>query len=297
MSERYTFIDHDGTLTDSVAEMTDYRELVLNFNQRMLGLSEVEINSLMQEAEAIILGSPEKYGWEIETEFGKIITAPATSYQYLYYQAVTRLLLEKMHRKIGHSMLEKHGGINQYLDTMFQQSYPLLSVHYRDDAVDFLNHVQVHQQPDRWAIVTNSNPTKVAQKLTALGLNFEPRIIRDAQKYMVNRAWTGLLPQGPIQIQGFPKRGVEMQRQFFYQKLLETTKGEISNVQFVEDIAEFILWLDWLAQNNPEYAGVRTALVLSQITPAWERKYYTDGNSRRFGSESLMSIAQRLDDN
>ena len=124
-------------------------------------------------------------------------------------------------------------------------------------------------------------------------LDFDPPIVGGAKKYEVNRDWTALLPTGPFKgFEGFPPRGVELQRQTFYETLKKEANGRMGQIVFVEDVAEFVLWLDFLAETNLDFNNVKTALVLTPMTPVWERNRYTDGNPSRFGSESLLAILE-----
>ncbi len=287
----YIFTDHDGTLGDSEKDFDNYSAMVIEYHHRVLGVSLPNIEKLMDVAKKKILSHPEEYGWERGAE--RLIVAAASSDHFVFNHVATSLVLDYL-MGMDPSLwakIMKVGGKEGYIDQMFIELYPKLGVTYRPEAKAFLTELYKLQGEDRWAVVTNSSVEKVAANLRQLNLGFEPRVIGGAKKYDVNRKWNTLLPTGPYTgFEGFPRRGVELQRETFYQTLHTATGGEMNGLAFVEDIAEFVLWLDFLAEHNPNFGDVRTALVLTPNTPEWERKRYTDGTQKRFGSSNLLEI-------
>lgn len=285
------FVDHDGTLTDAEKLMGEYSAMVIEYHQHVLGISFYDAMLLMDVAKMQIKANPERYGWQRGAE--QTIVAPATSDHFVFNQVATVLMLDFLVQQdpVIAGKVEKLGGKESYVDTMFQKLHRKLGVTYRPESREFVTELQKMQGQHGWAVVTNSEPEKVLASLQTLKLGFEPQVFGGARKYEFNRGWKDLLPVGPYkEIEGFPQRGVELQRETFYRTLLHATAGELNGLAFVEDIAEFVLWLDYLAEHNPDFSEVRTVLLLTVNTPEWERKRYTDGNPTRFGSPSLLKI-------
>ncbi len=129
------------------------------------------------------------------------------------------------------------------------------------------------------------------KKLSVLNLGFDPKVVGGAKKMEVNRDWVGLLPVGPYKdFPGYPERGIELQRETFYNTLKQISGDKMTRMIFIEDVAEFVSWIDFLSENNPEWAEVKTALILTPMTPSWEKKRYSDGYKSRFASNNLMEI-------
>lgn len=294
-SERIVFTDHDGTLTDSTAEMEEYSSIVREYNARVLGMKDIEMELLMEAAKGKILRNPGDYGWERGKD--RLIVAAATCDHYIFNQTVTVLVLDELTKEDGveAKIIEGLGGREEYINKMFAECAPKLGIFYRPEAKEFLEELAKTEGIKRWAVVTNSGADKVKAKLDTLKLGFEPYIVGGAKKYEVDREWTALLPRGPYKgFPGFPSRGVELQRKTFYEVLNKETEGKMGGIVFIEDVAEFVLWLDFLAGNDPDFGDVKTALVLTPMTPEWEKKRYTDGSPERFGSKSLLDILDRI---
>jgi hypothetical protein len=188
-------------------------------------------------------------------------------------------------------LVAEHNGIEGYVDKMFYILSPHLKVFYREEAKEYLTKLSELKAIRPWAIITNSATDTVLRKLNTLNLGFTPRVIGNARKYEFSNDWVGLVPEGVYKgYDWFPARGVQLQRETFYRALLHATQGDIRRVAVVEDVAEFVLWLDFLAENNYRYKDVKTALLLTPTTPEWERKRYTDGSEVRYGSDSLLKI-------
>lgn len=281
MSERLVYIDHDGTLTDSQKEMTEYSDIVTEYNAQKLGLTNQESELFLNTAKEKILKNPENYGWK----WGKdqSIVAPATSDHYLFNQVATGLILTQM----GKDAVES----DKYINELFAACAPKLGVFYRPEAKTFLTELAKQKEADRWAIVTNSNALKIAEKLTLLHLNFDPVVVGGAKKMEINRNWIGMVPVGPYKgFPGYPNRGIELQRETFYNTLKKEAGEELPRMIFVEDIAEFVSWIDFLSENNDEWNEAATALVLTPNTPYWEKNRYLGDHKNRFASNSLMEI-------
>jgi hypothetical protein len=290
MIETPIFTDHDGTLTDSIQELSVYTELVIAYNASTLGLSFSQSEQLLNTAIAHIKEHSNDYGWTWGEE--QLIVAPATSDCYILCRVATNLVLEYLSQSdpLMHSKIEQYGGKEKYLDDLFTLCAPKLGVYYRPEAREFLQGLSGVSN-NMWAVVTNSNPSKVVQKLHSLDLGFDPRVIGQAEKYKIDRNWTGLLPKGPYHgFEGYPSRGIELQRKKFHDVLHDEAGDSISRTIFVEDVGEFIAWLDYLCEHNPDWVDTRTALVLTPLTPEWERKRYSGTNEKRFGSDSLLDI-------
>ena len=291
--ERVVFTDHDGTLTDSTYEMVEYSSIVREYNAKTLGMHEIEIAQKLEAAKAIILQNPGNFGWERGKD--RLIVAAATCDHYILNQVATTLVLDELTKEGGieAKIIENTGGREAYVNKMFDDCSSKLGIYYRPEAKEFLEALAKSEGVERWAIVTNSEVDKVRLKINTLKLDFDPPIVGGAKKYEVNRDWTALLPTGPFKgFEGFPPRGVELQRQTFYETLKKEANGRMGQIVFVEDVAEFVLWLDFLAETNLDFNNVKTALVLTPMTPVWERNRYTDGNPSRFGSESLLAILE-----
>ncbi len=289
MKEKIVFSDHDGLLTDSQKEMSEYSQIVVEYNAITLGLTSSLSENLLFLAKARILEDPGNYGWK----WGKdqLIVAAATSDHYLFNQAATEVMLNDL-SSIDLDLkkkIEDIGGSEKYLIDMFGSCAPRLGVFYRPEARDFLTELSKMDSP--WAIVTNSDATKVSKKLSTLNLGFEPKVVGGAKKFEVNREWQGLLPTGPYKgFPGYPERGIELQRQTFYNVLEKEAGEKLKDLIFVEDVAEFVSWIDFLSENNSEWSNAKTALIFTPMTPKWERNRYSEDSKNRFGSESLMEI-------
>jgi phosphoglycolate phosphatase-like HAD superfamily hydrolase len=283
------YIDHDGTLTDSALEMEEYSDAVIQYNADTLGIGLDESEARLKLAKIQILEKPEIYGWKWGAE--GMIVAPATSDHYLFNQVATDIMLTNLSRAKGtmKRRIKWLGGNGQYITNLFLACAPKLGTHYRPEARSFL--IGLAKTGFEWAIVTNSDSAKVSKKLSTLGLPFEPRVIGNAKKYEVDRSWDGLVPIGPYKrFKGYPERGIELQRKSFYDTLLRETDKSLSNLLFVEDVGEFVAWLDWLSENNLEWIGARTALLMTPMTPIWEKDRYSGEHHTRFGSSSLLAI-------
>lgn len=290
-AEKIIFTDHDGVLTDSTVEMDEYSSIVREYNARVLGMHEVEIAQRLEAAKGEILKNPGNYGWERGE--GRLIVAAATCDHYIFNQVATTLVLDALIKEGGieAKIIENLGGREEYINKLFTECAPKLGIFYRPEAREFLQELAGAKGIERWAVVTNSGADKVKAKLDSLKLGFEPYIVGKAKKYEVDRTWTALLPKGPYKgFPGFPERGVELQRKTFYEVLNKETEGKIGRLVFIEDVAEFILWLDFLAESNNDFREVKTALILTPMTPEWERRRYSDGNQCRYGSRSLLAI-------
>lgn len=288
---RIILTDHDGTLTDSEREMAEYSEIVVKYNAATLGIGINESERGLNAAKSQILSKPGYYGWEWGPE--ELIVAAATSDHYIFNQVATGLMLESltesdpaMRRKV-----EELGGKGQYITDLFFQCSPKLGTYYRPEAKKFL--LELSKLGVDWAVVTNSDASKVSKKLATLNLDFEPRVLGGARKYEVDRTWTGLVPVGQYKsFGGYPKRGVELQRKTFYDVLAREAGSKLQNLLVVEDVGEFVAWIDYLSESNPEWGGARTALLTTPMTPAWEKKRYGGEHKTRFGSDSLLAILE-----
>jgi len=291
MNERLVYTDHDGTLTDSQREMGEYSGIVAEFNAEKLGLTFPQSEELLNSAKAKILQNPGEYGWK----WGKdqLIIAAATSDHYIFNQTATEVLLTTLSESdpVMRRKISELGGNEKYVDDLFAGCAPKLGIFYRPEAREFLVELSKIRSPEQWAVVTNAPSDKALKKLAALNLGFEPRVVGSAKKHEVNREWVGLLPKGPYcGFEGYPKRGIELQRQSFY-NVLEKEAGEgIKNMIFIDDVAEFIVWIDFLSENNPDWSNAKTILLLTPMTPEWEKNRYSGEHKNRFGSTNLMDI-------
>jgi hypothetical protein len=291
MLERPVFADHDGTLTDSSKEISEYSSLVVEYNALRLGLTVEESEKLLNSAKEKILKDPGNYGWKWGKD--KLIVAPASDH-YLFNQVATEIILSDfiawnpiMKRKIEENL----GGKEKYINDLFISCVPKLGIFYRPEAKEFLTELAERRGENGWAIVTNSGAEKVIKKLAKLNLGFDPKVVGGAKKMEINRNWIGLLPIGPYKgFPGYPERGIELQRETFYNILKNVAGDQIKNMIVVEDIAEFVSWIDFLSENNPEWKDAKTTLVLTQLTPEWEKNRYAGDHKNRFSSESLMQI-------
>lgn len=291
MNERLVFTDHDGTLTDSQKEMGEYSELVIEFNAEKLGLTFPQSEELLNSAKDKILLNPGEYGWRRGKD--QLIIAAATSDHYIFNQTATEVLLTTLSESdpvMKRKILEL-GGNEKYIDNLFASCVPKLGIFYRPEAREFLIELSKIRSVEGWAIVTNAPADKALKKIATLNLGFEPRVVGSAKKHEVNREWVGLLPKGPyLGFEDYPKRGIELQRQSFY-NVLEKEAGEgIKNMIIIDDVAEFIAWIDFLSENNPDWSNAKTVLLLTPMTPEWERNRYSGEHKNRFTSVNLMEI-------
>lgn len=282
MEKGQLLTDHDGTITDSDKEAGEYREIVLDYMSKGLGIQREEMKMFLEKADIEIESKKEIYGWKI----GDIVVAPATSDHYIKNTVAGTMALEMMATETA--------GMGKYADVVerdifvgkvFKECSAKLGIFYRDGAERYLRELNA---TGRFKIVTNSNPDVVRMKLTKL-MGEEAQkfaIVGNAKKYMPDITWEGIVPSGMYKgFAGFPDRGVNLQRKIYYMTLLDITSGEISSAKMAGDIAELdLLMLDYL--------GAKTALVLSGTTPAWEKKYFENGEGIRFASNNLEDIAE-----
>lgn len=276
----WLLMDHDGTLTDSDLEASEYREIVLDYMSSELSVPREEIKTLLEKADAEIESKKEIYGWKI----GDIVVAPATSDHYIKNTVAGSMALEMLaHDSASMQQFTDLKEIEQFVGQVFRACSPKLGVFYRTGAENCLRELNA---TGRFKIITNSDPKVVSGKLNKLlgyvALDYD--IVGNAKKYLPDVKWEGVVPSGMYKgFAGFPERGVNLQRKTYYMTLLDITSGEISQAKMAGDIAELdLLMLDYL--------GAKTALVLSSTTPEWEENYYTNGEGKRFASGNLDKI-------
>jgi FMN phosphatase YigB (HAD superfamily) len=272
--------DHDGTLTDSDKEASEYGQMVREYINKTLSIPVDEIDKRLQVELKEIEKKSDVLGWKI----GEIVVAPAMADHYILYTVAVSMMLAKLASESYALRRFTSEEIEKYVGEVFRVCSPKLGVFYREGAKEFMASLR---GAGEFGIITNSDPAVVKNKLRVLlGDGVEGlKIVGGAKKYSVNlTAMEGVVPEGAYKgFPGFPERGVYLQREKYYMTLLDIANGDISRVKMVGDIAELdLLMIDYL--------GGRTALVLSQTTAEWEKKYYQSGENR-FASHNLGEVA------
>ena len=258
--------DFDGVITDLEGTLKNYIEAYTESLAQETGIPapklQDEINSILEK----ISSNPAIYGWEVDG----IIVAPASADPLVAHTVTVQMALSKFNIEVP---------LKKRTDFYFEH-YQKIETHFKEDAASYIRNLRENR---KFVFVTNSETDAIARHLTALlGENTEGiEIIGQARKYIVADEWkfTPLVPQ-ISQPEGFPKP-VYLWRADYQNALQKGLSGEEGIV--VGDIYELDLAL-------PEALGLKTVLLTSNLTPPWEKEYYSKNGASKFQSSSLAEI-------
>jgi hypothetical protein len=176
--------DFDGFITNETAEARPFVEKYLGMFRKETGLSEDELNQLLEPITTATLSNP-SLGWNVG---GKIV-APATSSEYVFYTVLIQGLRTQAAQ--GNIPKEYISAILKVDDTkmqeMYLESYKASDTVFRDGAEEFLRkHIDAN-------IVTNSSTAKVNEKLGKIGLgDGKIKLFGNAKKYVITEEIPGV---------------------------------------------------------------------------------------------------------
>ena len=207
--------DFDGFITNENLEARPFVEKFLELYEKESGLSYNDLNILLEPVMMKVISDPLS-GWNVN---GKIV-APAISSEYVFYTVTFQeLYAQAMQRNIPNEAIPAVLKVDDNkLSEIYLESYKSSATVLRDGAKDFLNkHIDA-------VIVTNSNPTKVNEKLRTIGLgDGKIRLIGNAKKYVI----TDNVPGVPVSC-SFPSlaRPIHLWRGHYKKILDEICQGE-----------------------------------------------------------------------
>lgn len=265
-NEQLTVSDFDGTITDITSVGQNFAQ---RYGERVadhIGQKRSEYLDLLSIAIKTVTDNPQNYGW-IKNGFD--VSPPADP-----------LLLGTVANKVVLSNLEKP--ISEKLSgQIYFEIYPTLTFPFRADAKEFVEELS---SQGTLVFVTNSQKNHVESSLRDLiGSEVIPPVFGEAKKYDIFPDWGEVAETG--QPEGSP-RTVLLRRKSYAEiiKKIQAEWGVISTV--VGDIYELDLAL-------PETMGIRTGLLLSELTPIWEAEHYAN-HTNGFSAVSLKELGEKI---
>ncbi len=172
-------LDFDGALSDGEAEGVPFTAGYLQDLARLAGISVKSIEDLADEMLEKIKRDPDGYGFEIQLSEGhRQIMAPALPDPYLRMVPIARMILGRLLPFLPIDFSDR------LCQTLFPHNYKLSACVFRPDTKETLEKLMANPSL-ALAIVTNSDPTTVSNKLARLNLaQGLPEVIGGAKKYM-----------------------------------------------------------------------------------------------------------------
>jgi phosphoglycolate phosphatase-like HAD superfamily hydrolase len=264
--------DFDGVVTDVVKESTSFEAAYLDGIARKFSLPLPELVNMVVATKKTIENHPGKYGWEMDG----VIVVDAHADPYMYTQTATFMALTEMISK-GYARISAEYERDKPFYNIFAEAYTKAGLFFRPFAKEYL--LTLHRKANL-TIVTNSRTDSVNTKLVKLlGPDHGFRVVGNAQKMKLDRSWNKV-PDSIIPA-GFP-RPVYLRRKQ-YGGILEL----LSPVHAVcGDVWELDLSL-------PEYLGIKTVFLLTEMTPKWEKRHYIN-HFNGYATPSLETALKHL---
>ncbi len=257
MRKRKIVSDFDGTGTDVILESETFNPAYTELFSHEFHLPFHELERRIETAKDTINSDPGSYGWKD----GEIIIAPATADPYIYLQTAATLALESMAENSA-SVLPRSEW-DSALVKVFREAYAKSGVFFRPFAKEYF---QTLNAKSDFAVVTNSSTNAVEAKLAMLlGADNGIKVLGGAKKFKLVPEWYGALPT--IRLAGL-KRPVYLRRRYYADIL--ASLGDVTDV--CGDIYELDLAL-------PEFMGINTTLITTEMTAPWEKAHYLDNPS------------------
>lgn len=257
---KLVIFDFDGTCTDVEEEGKGYIEALIDTLARITGEARNVIAARYEEGEKWLRREASETAWMMNG----LPVAPALVDPYLRSKPISRRILERC------------GVTGTVLELRVEElSGPLYKQHYAKSGIALREHLRevlevLHDDPRMaFAFVTNSDQEAVQQKLDTLDLNWQPRVVGGAKKYIAESGLESWLP-------GL-NRGILLHRPH-YRTVLEALMREHdvkeNRVTVIGDIYELDLAL-------PDHLGMRIAQMIGPNTPTYEIEYMQTSDHHR----------------
>ncbi|HEX7017376.1 MAG TPA: hypothetical protein VF209_00505 [Patescibacteria group bacterium] len=299
-------LDIDGTLSDPKKIEPEYAHIVTGYLAYTLSMDYSETETKMAAALTTIHRDPGAHGWRFPVEGKRIIVAPPGD-PYILYQEVAELLIRTLKSRAHEGRLtparistivgDSDQEMDQFLNEMYRKCSTQLKkidAFFREGTFELLTELNHKLKPENVSFVTNGGEQSAYERLITLPLGTDVRdqIIGGARKFDVNRNWIEIAEPGPYMNYYFHHggyaRGVELQRQFFHDKLLKVGHGSLDGMLILEDFFEFV------ALYHAHFDNVIIGLMVSSFTQEWEKDLFASDDQRLWAITSFNELLTRL---
>ncbi|MGV8141657.1 MAG: hypothetical protein ACP5NW_04420 [Candidatus Woesearchaeota archaeon] len=208
--------DFDGFITNENLEARPFVEKYLESYSKESGINHYDLDMILEPIMMKVIADPAA-GWNVN---GKIV-APATSSEYVFYTVVLQELYEQaLQGNIPKDAINAVLKVDsKKMQEMYLEAYKASATVFREGAKDFLNkHLDA-------AIVTNSNPAKVNEKLKSIGLgDGKIKLYGNAKKFLI----TEEIPGVPEKFENLFPRPIYLWRGNYKKVLDEICQGSLN---------------------------------------------------------------------